>query len=203
MSKMTDENQKPLLKKTAAAAATATAPMPTPEDSAPGISPATSHQALAALAVTANRRDDIAPKEMSDVQVLDPSANVIARADAMPKETAQFIFMSRYPLLTMYVPVKQRSDFRIDFKNGVFATSDADIAAGMRMHPRFGRLFREEASVRTAAIRAEAARQREGMRTPTFSGATTSVDGSEQVFFGADRTLADLERRAIETGSVE
>jgi|GEM_PF-4569670 len=178
--------------------------MPIPDVLAAVISSQGNEAALAALAHSASRRDPSAAKGMEPVTVFDPSVTVMARADArmMVPEPDQAIFMSRYTKLVVYVSAGARKDLKIEFKNGIFTTSDQEIADALHAHPRKGYLFRGEQNVRTAAVRAEVARQRDGMRTPTFAGTGTSIDGAEQTFFGADRALAALEQRAIETGSV-
>lgn len=178
--------------------------MPIPDVENSVISATDSSAALSALAHSPTRRDASLAKGMEQVTVFDPSASVVARAEARMVVPApdQAIFMSRFPKLVVYIEAHGRKDLKIEFKNGIFTTSDTEIAAGLHSHNRKNNLFRGEENVRTAAVRAEAARQREGMRTPTFAGTGTSIDGAEQTFFGADRALHALEQRALETGSV-
>ena len=178
--------------------------MPIPDIEDAVISESGNSEALAALAKSATRRDPSPSKGMEQVSVFDPSALVVSRAEArmVVPEPDQAIFMSRYPKLVLYVAAHGVLDMKIEFKNGVFTTSDPEIADALYAHKRKGSLFRGEQNVRTAAVRAEVSRQRESMRTPTFAGTGTSIDGAEQTFFGADRALSALEQRALETGSV-
>lgn len=185
-----------------------TAPLPEViDDAAPrSVLPGLSAEQEAALSTNTNRRVDAEAKSMTTPAKVDPVAAVQSRAAARQvgvDTSNRFIFMSRYPKLTTYVKKRPHEpEIKVEFKNGIFMTLDPEIAAGMRMHPRFGKLYREEKNINTAALRAEAARQRDDIRSPTFAGSTTSVDGNEHAFFGQDRTLSDLERRVIETGSI-
>lgn len=123
-------------------------------------------------------------------------------AAAGPQE---HMFLSPFKDLRLYIDlgrteVEPRTNVTIprfqpiQFRNGVFRTTNARIVAGIRRHPRYGtHTFREELNARTVALRAQIAAGRDQLRSATYAGPTASTDGMDTIFNAQDGELAGLE----------
>lgn len=120
-------------------------------------------------------------------------------------------FISRFPELIIYVnmggterePGGQliRKDKKIAFAGGVYETTDARVAQMIRQHPQCnGTLFREESDETTAALRRAAATKQAAMRSPTFSGPTSSLDGGEAAIMRGMHDLDQIETNLMKQG---
>lgn len=118
-----------------------------------------------------------------------------------------FIFIAKYPSLTLYVKAgvmaqgrdgsRMEIDSAINFRQGVYK-ADRKEAEALREHPRFNKLFREEKSRQNSAIRQALAIQRDSLTSPTMSGPTASSDGAETQMLAEDRKLAAAEQQLVD-----
>ena len=98
-------------------------------------------------------------------------------------------FTSIRPNFVVYVGAR-RSEKRIDFRAGVYRTTDAREAGMIRALPAFQRRQITEAQdARSAALREQVANARANLLTATHVGITASTDGSEAGFHAADHQL--------------
>ena len=98
-------------------------------------------------------------------------------------------FTSIRPNFVVYVGAR-RSEKRIDFRAGVYRTTDMREAEMIRALPAFQRRQITEAQdARSAALREQVANARANLLTATHVGITASTDGSEAGFHAADHQL--------------
>lgn len=127
-------------------------------------------------------------------------------ASAKPAAAPLFMFMSEYKELQIYVDlgITERDKdgqmiprhYGVKFRNGIFKTTDARVAAAVRRHPRCGtKTFREELNAQAVALRAAASQARDSLRSPSFAGPTASSDGQDAVFHQQDNELARTEQQ--------
>jgi len=157
------------------------------------------------LAQAEPRRVEAQPKNFRQLDQLDHAARAKSLGELAAKAAApeQVRFLSRYPDLTIYIPLRGQADVPVKFRNGAFNTSDPAVIKAMRKHPRCGTvLFREEADARVVAVRQAAAEQLALMKRPTFAGPTTSADGNEQVFNMQQANLESVVHSAVDFGTV-
>ncbi len=158
------------------------------------------------------RRDDHEPKSFAkhqepDVQRETLAAAITAQANAKKSEET-FNFMSKFPNLTIYVNMGDterepggaliRRDRQVQFKNGVFQTTDKKLAGAIRLHSQCGtQLFRETVSEELFHLRKAAAARGAATMSPTFAGATSSMDGGELGLLNQRRVYEDIENRIM------
>ena len=95
-----------------------------------------------------------------------------------------------------------RNDFAVKFKNGIFATSEPELADALAAHSGCNTaLFREESDVRRVAVRAAADRQRAALLSPSHVGAVASSDGNEANFARQTAELESLEHKMLNGGA--
>ena len=98
-------------------------------------------------------------------------------------------FTSIRPNFVVYVG-SRRSEKRIDFRAGVYRTTDAREAEMIRALPAFQRRqITEVQDARSAALREQVANARANLMTASRTGITASTDGSEAGFHAADHQL--------------
>lgn len=133
---------------------------------------------------------------------------ISAAADAAAaKVETQYRFISAYPNLTIYVYMGLKENVngqlrdapsRIRFKNGGFFTSDERLGKAILAHPKCNtQLFRHVESTDAAARMVVATQEQEKMRTPTFSGATSSGDGNEAEYHQRQAILQRTQHQAF------
>lgn len=118
-----------------------------------------------------------------------------------------YMFLSRFPSLTLYVEVEGtradgtvgRMNQPIQFKNGTFTTRDRNIAAAVRNHRRCNTVtFREAPSQEAAAMFAAANRARANMRTGVQVGVVSAAQGNDMAFMQHEAQLGNVEDRIIQ-----
>ena len=98
-------------------------------------------------------------------------------------------FTSIRPNFVVYIG-SRRSEKRIDFRAGVYRTTDASEAEMIRALPAFQRhQITEVQDARSAALREQVANARAKLTTASRTGITASTDGSEAGFHAADHQL--------------
>ena len=98
-------------------------------------------------------------------------------------------FTSIRPNFVVYIG-SRRSEKRIDFRAGVYRTTDASEAEMIRALPAFQRRqITEVQDARSAALREQVANARANLMTASRTGITASTDGSEAGFHAADHQL--------------
>lgn len=140
--------------------------------------------------------------------------DLLAQVDAAsPKSEGEeldtpAVFISRYPALTMHVEVKNRTELDrnrvaqpvtmpIQFKNGLYSTSNSHTAVQLRtLALRHRQYFREEKDERIAAVTLEAYRVSKLQQGGSVSGVATSDHGAAPSQL---KTLQELE--AIQTAA--
>lgn len=98
------------------------------------------------------------------------------------------LFISRYANISLYPTVNGRT-VRVDFRHGVFSTSNADLAAALRLEKRFGRTFSETTNSETAVMREAIDRQRGLLKSATQAGMDTSTNGVDAVVISQGNAL--------------
>ena len=176
------------------------------------LSPQPAEQAAAAAPQNTPRRDEHETKTFvahHDPDVRQETLAAAIAAQALKKNDEQtFNFMSRYPNLVIYVNTGAqerekggeliRRDTPVQFKNGVFQTTNKKLAALIRIHPQCNtQIFRETVSEEMFHLRKAAAARGAATRAPTFAGATASSDGSELGLLHQQRVFEDIENRIM------
>ena len=154
------------------------------------------------IAAEVERR--VASQAKTHVQVTDysPAAAAVKLGTTAQPTSVQRRFMSRFPQLQIYVPAFGRKDFAVKFKNGIFATSEPELADALAAHSGCNTaLFREESDVRRVAVRAAADRQRAALLSPSHVGAVASSDGNEANFARQTAELESLEHKMLNGGA--
>ena len=154
------------------------------------------------IAAEVERR--VASQAKTHAQVTDysPAAAAVKLGTAEQPASVQRRFMSRFPQLQVYVPAFGRKDFAVKFKNGIFATSEPELADALAAHSGCNTaLFREESDVRRVAVRAAADRQRAALHSPSHVGAVASSDGNEANFARQTAELESLEHKMLNGGA--
>lgn len=154
------------------------------------------------IAAEVERR--VASQAKTHAQVTDysPAAAAVKLGTAEQPAAVQRRFMSRFPQLQIYVPAFGRKDFAVKFKNGIFATSEPELADALAAHAGCNTaLFREESDVRRVAVRAAADRQRAALLSPSHVGAVASSDGNEANFARQTAELESLEHKMLNGGA--
>lgn len=154
------------------------------------------------IAAEVERR--VASQAKTHAQVTDysPAAAAVKLGTAEQPAAVQRRFMSRFPQLQIYVPAFGRKDFAVKFKNGIFATSEPELADALAAHSGCNTaLFREESDVRRVAVRAAADRQRAALLSPSHVGAVASSDGNEANFARQTAELESLEHKMLNGGA--
>lgn len=154
------------------------------------------------IAAEVERR--VASQAKTHAQVTDysPAAAAVKLGTAEQPASVQRRFMSRFPQLQVYVPAFGRKDFAVKFKNGIFATSEPELADALAAHSGCNTaLFREESDVRRVAVRAAADRQRAALLSPSHVGAVASSDGNEANFARQTAELESLEHKMLNGGA--
>ena len=154
------------------------------------------------IAAEVERR--VASQAKTHAQVTDysPAAAAVKLGTAEQPASVQRRFMSRFPQLQIYVPAFGRKDFAVKFKNGIFATSEPELADALAAHSGCNTaLFREERDVRRVAVRAAADRQRAALLSPSHVGAVASSDGNEANFARQTAELESLEHKMLNGGA--
>ena len=133
-----------------------------------------------------------------------PEDSAAKQANEGPQE---HMFLTPYKDLRLYIDlgrteVEPRTNVTIprfqpvQFRNGVFRTTNPRIVEAIRRHPRYGtNTFREELNARTVALRAQLAAERDKLRSATYAGPTASTDGADTVFNAQDGELGGMESR--------
>ena len=191
-----------------------TAAVRTPADLAAALRPA---DPAALVQTEQNQRRDVdkVPKSLTEQpdmdirrQTLTETLNVQKR---IRQEATVIRFISRFPELTIYVNIGEtdrepggqlvRRDKKIQFKGGLFETVDARVAQMIRQHRACGsQLFREESDEATAALRRAAAIKQNALRSPTYSGPTSSLDAGEAAIARGMNELDALENNLLRQG---
>lgn len=176
------------------------------------LSPIPADPAAAVAQQATPRRDDHEAKTFAahrDPDVKQETLAAAIAAQALDKKGEQtFNFMSRFPSLVIYVNTGAqerekggemiRRDTPVQFKNGVFQTTDKKLAALIRMHPQCNtQIFRETVSEEMFHLRKAAAARGAATRSPTFAGATASSDGGELGLLNQQRVFEDIENRIM------
>ena len=154
------------------------------------------------IAAEVERR--VASQAKTHAQVTDysPAAAAVKLGTTAQPASVQRRFMSRFPQLQIYVPAFGRKDFAVKFKNGIFATSEPELADALAAHSGCNTaLFREESDVRRVAVRAAADRQRAALLSPSHVGAVASSDGNEANFARQTAELESLEHKMLNGGA--
>ena len=154
------------------------------------------------IAAEVERR--VASQAKTHAQVTDysPAAAAVKLGTTVQPASVQRRFMSRFPQLQIYVPAFGRKDFAVKFKNGIFATSEPELADALAAHSGCNTaLFREESDVRRVAVRAAADRQRAALLSPSHVGAVASSDGNEANFARQTAELESLEHKMLNGGA--
>ena len=154
------------------------------------------------IAAEVERR--VASQAKTHAQVTDysPAAAAVKLGTTEQPASVQRRFMSRFPQLQIYVPAFGRKDFAVKFKNGIFATSEPELADALAAHSGCNTaLFREESDVRRVAVRAAADRQRAALLSPSHVGAVASSDGNEANFARQTAELESLEHKMLNGGA--
>ena len=154
------------------------------------------------IAAEVERR--VASQAKTHAQVTDysPAAAAVKLGTTEQPASVQRRFMSRFPQLQVYVPAFGRKDFAVKFKNGIFATSEPELADALAAHSGCNTaLFREESDVRRVAVRAAADRQRAALLSPSHVGAVASSDGNEANFARQTAELESLEHKMLNGGA--
>lgn len=154
------------------------------------------------IAAEVERR--VASQAKTHAQVTDysPAAAAVKLGTTAQPTSVQRRFMSRFPQLQIYVPAFGRKDFAVKFKNGIFATSEPELADALAAHSGCNTaLFREESDVRRVAVRAAADRQRAALLSPSHVGAVASSDGNEANFARQTAELESLEHKMLNGGA--
>lgn len=176
------------------------------------LSPQLADQAAAVAPQNTPRRDEHETKTFvahRDPDVRQETLAAAIAARALEKKGEQtYNFMSRFPNLVIYVNMGGqerekggeliRRDTPVQFKNGVFQTTNKKLAALIRMHPQCNtQIFRETVSEEMFHLRKAAAARGAATRTPTFAGATASSDGGELGLLQQQRVYEDIENRIM------
>ena len=134
-------------------------------------------------------------------QLLENERAELARQqnEALRKAAApnNVVFMTRYPSLIIYVPVKgvQR---RLDFQHGILRVDDPAIADAIRESKRFkSGMIRETAQAETAAMKEAIERRRDVMKAATQGGIDTSTFGSDAAYMAQSGELDSAELRLM------
>ena len=154
------------------------------------------------IAAEVERRVASQAKTHAHVTDYSPAAAAVKLGTAEQPAAVQRRFMSRFPQLQIYVPAFGRKDFAVKFKNGIFATSEPELADALAAHSGCNTaLFREENDVRRVAVRAAADRQRAALHSPSHVGAVASSDGNEANFARQTAELESLEHKMLNGGA--
>lgn len=155
----------------------------------------------ASAASAAAKSSGPAPSSLTE-ETISAAATVAAA-----KVETQYRFISVYPNLTIYVYMGLKENVngqlrdapsRIRFKNGGFFTSDQRLGKAILAHPKCNtQLFRYVESTDAAARMVVSMQEQEKMRTPTFSGATSSGDGNEAEYHQRQAILQRTQQQAF------
>lgn len=135
------------------------------------------------------------------VQLLENERAELRRqqAEAIKKAEAPgvVVFMSRYPSLTIYVPVGN-TQHRLDFQHGILRVDDPKVAAIIRESKRFkSGMIRESGKTETAAMREAIERRRSVMRSAVQGGMDNSTFGSDASYMAQHAELDTAELRLM------
>jgi hypothetical protein len=135
-------------------------------------------------------------------QLLENERTMLAQkqADALKEATAPnvVVFLTKYPSLTMYVPIRGHQR-RLDFQHGVLRVTDPDVMEAIRANKRFKTgMIKEAGKTETVAMREAIDRRRVAMMAATQGGMDTSTFGSEAAFMAQSGQLDSAELRLMD-----